>query len=67
MQAPTKAQADWLKAHKGYVRTSHLRVKFSRKGTLYPDGTLVPASGSAPVMDGNGAFGVGVPVMKKRR
>ena len=67
MQAPTKVQADWLKAHKGYIRSSHLRVKFANKGTLQPDGTFVPASGRAPVTDGNGAFGVGVPIMKKRR
>ena len=67
MNPPTKAQFDWLKANKGYARSSHLRLKFAKKGTLYPDGAFVPATGRTPVMDGNGAFGVGVPVIKRRR
>ena len=67
MQSPTKAQLDWLKKHKSYVRSTHLQMKFSERGTLHPDGTFVAASGRTPVMDGNGAFGVGVPIVKRRR
>ena len=63
----TKAQSDWLKARKNYMRTSHTRLKFTNKGTLQADGTFVAASGRTPVMDGNGSFGVGTPVLKRRR
>jgi hypothetical protein len=64
---PTTAQTDWMKANKNYLRTTHLRVRFAKKGTLRPDGTFLPATGRMPVMDGNGSFGVGVPMPKRRR
>ena len=63
---PTPAQHAWLKKNKSYVRTSHVRVKFSSRGTLYPDGSFVGEK-VHPVMDGGGAFGVGILVAKRRR
>lgn len=67
MIRPTPAQSAWLKAHPGYMRTSHARAKFEQRGTLHADGTFVPATGRNPAMDGGGAFAVGIPVKRKRR
>jgi hypothetical protein len=66
---PTAEQQAWLKANKRHVRTSHVRTsaKFTNRGTLRPDGTFVPETGRTPVMDGNGSFGVGVMIAKRRR
>jgi hypothetical protein len=65
---PTPAQQAWLTSHKDYVRTSHLlHAKTMRRGTLWPDGTFVPEAPGRPVMDGNGAFGVGVLTRSTRR
>jgi len=66
---PTAAQTAWLKANKAYARMSHVRhvVQFSNRGTLQADGSFVAESGRTPVMDGNGAFGVGIVVVRKRR
>ena len=59
---PTQAQSDWMLANPQYVTTPHDRVgRFSSRGTLMPDGTFIPATQS-PIIDGNGAFGVGIPV-----
>lgn len=58
---PTEAQHDWLRKNPRYMRTSHAYHKFVERGTLYPDGTFVPVS-KHPVTDGNGAFGVGIPL-----
>lgn len=65
---PTATQAAWLKAHPEYVRTSHVGhlARFRGRGTLRVDGTFVPEA-KMPVVDGGGDFGVGVPVMRRRR
>ena len=63
----TPEQQAWMKAHPGYVRTSHTRGKFTKRGTLRPDGTFVPVADGSPVIDGNGSFGVGVPAVSRRR
>jgi hypothetical protein len=56
---PTKAQHDWLKAHPGFVRISHLRAaKTIERGTLLDDGTFRAEGPGQPLMDGNGAFSV---------
>lgn len=66
--AITLAQKTWLNKNKSYMRTSHIpSLRFSKCGTLFPDGTFVATSPGRPVMDGNGAFGVGVPIPMKRR
>ena len=64
--APTAEQAAWLAAHPHYVRTSHLRVRCQMRGTLQADGTFVPEDHGAPVVDGGGSFGVGVPMPRSR-
>jgi hypothetical protein len=65
---PTAEQTAWLAANPGYLRMSHIATaRFSNRGTLYPDGRFVAEGTGQPVMDGNGAFGVGVPVPKRRR
>lgn len=64
--APTAEQAAWLQAHPHYVRTSHARVRCQMRGTLMADGTFVHEGPGAPVMDGGGAFGVGVPIPQRR-
>lgn len=68
-QGPSAAQTAWLRANKAFVRMSHVRhiLKFSNRGTLREDGTFVAESGRTPVTDGNGSFGVGVPVIRRRR
>ena len=66
---PTPEQHAWLRKNKGYARTSHagIAAKFTSRGTLHSDGTFVPESGRTPVLDGNGSFGVGVVIAKRRR
>ena len=64
--APTAEQSAWLKAHPNYMRTSHARYRCQMRGTLRPDGTFVPEEHGQPVMDGNGSFGVGIPLRKSR-
>ena len=65
---PTAEQHAWMKKNPGHVRTSHVRAaRFVKRGTLRPDGTFVPESPGSPVMDGNGSFGVGVPIRRGRR
>lgn len=61
---PTAAQNDWLRKNKGHIRMSHIGhvLKFNNRGTLHPDGSFVAEAPGKPVMDGNGAFGVGVPL-----
>lgn len=59
----TTEQAKWLKSNKEWQRMSHAHgVRFYRRGTLWPDGRFVAEGPGTPVMDGNGAFGVGVAV-----
>lgn len=65
--APTAEQAAWLQAHPNYIRTSHTRFRCQMRGTLRPDGTFVAESHDAPVFDGNGAFGVGIPLRRAPR
>lgn len=62
----TPEQQAWMKAHPEYARTSHVRGRFTNKGTLRPDGTFL-SQDKSPVLHGNGHFGVGVPVRKGRR
>jgi hypothetical protein len=64
---PTPAQRDWLKARPNYVRISHYRGKTTSRGTLKTDGAFIPEQANHPVMDGPGGFGVGVPVVVRRR
>lgn len=65
---PTAEQLKWLNSHKAYQRMSHAAgAKFTQRGTLWPDGRFVPEGPKAPVMDGNGAFGVGIFVPPPRR
>ena len=66
---PTAEQQRWLSANKAFKRMSHDIVgKYSNRGTLFPDGSFVREAKGKPVMDGNGAFGVGVPAsIRKRR
>lgn len=63
---PTAEQAAWLAAHPHYIRTSHARYRCQMRGTLQPDGTFVHESHEHPIMDGNGSFGVGIPLRKSR-
>ena len=63
----TMEQMNWMRLHPEYQRTSHIRGKFRQRGTLKPDGTFVPDAPGAPVIDGNGFFGVGVPIVAKKR
>lgn len=65
--APTSEQAAWLKSHPNYVRTSHVRYRCQMRGTLHPDGTFVAEAHGSPVMDGNGYFGVGIPLRRPRQ
>lgn len=67
--SPTTAQINWLKANPQYIRTSHIRqrVSYEKRGTLHADGTFVPERPGQPVLDGNGAFGVGILRQKRRR
>ena len=66
---PTAEQNAWLKANPAYTRSSHtgLTAKFTKRGTLRPDGTFVPETGRTPVMDGNGSLGVGVLIVSRKR
>jgi len=65
---PTAAQHAWLRSNKAHARMSHSKsIKFKTRGTLKADGTFIPESGRHPVMDGNGDFGVGVPVAVSKR
>jgi hypothetical protein len=66
---PTQEQTRWLRDHKNFVRTSHLGhlAKFREQGTLHIDGSFVPVSPGRPIMDGGGAFGVGIPFSPRRR
>lgn len=61
--APTQAQHDWLARNPHYIRSSHAYSRFINRGTLHPDGTFVPET-VHPVMDGNGCFGVGIPLSR---
>jgi hypothetical protein len=67
---PTAAQQRWLSVNKAFQRMHAGRRSgkvFSNRGTLRPDGTFIREAPRFPVMDGNGMFGVGVPVEVRRR
>lgn len=64
---PTEAQHAWMRAHPRHIRTSHIGMgrpggaRYVDYGTLHPDGTFVSVL-KHPVTEGNGAFGVGIPL-----
>jgi hypothetical protein len=59
---PTEAQQAWMRAHPQYKRLSHSVLGLhAARGTLNFDGSFVPED-KAPVSDGNGNFGVGIPI-----
>jgi hypothetical protein len=62
---PTVAQQNWMRSNPRYVRTSHTPARFDARGTLHPDGSFIPED-VHPVMDGNGSFGVGIPLGSRR-
>ena len=62
---PTAAQIKWMQDHPNYVRTSHTPSRFMVRGTLTVDGSFI-SEDIHPVMDGNGAFGVGIPIVNGR-
>lgn len=65
--SPTAEQMAWMNANKSYQRMSHsVSSKYVKRGTLLPDGTLRPEAPGAPIMDGNGCFGVGIPVAQAK-
>jgi hypothetical protein len=66
---PTSAQLAWLRANPDFTRTSNVAhlAKFTNRGTLLPDGVFVAERPGYPIMDGNGAFGVGILVPAKRK
>jgi hypothetical protein len=59
---PTDAQYAWFASHPGYQRISHSLGSYTNRGTLDPTGSFVPEGPGTPVLDGNGMFGVGIPV-----
>lgn len=65
---PSEAQFEWFRNNPRYVRMSHglTLVKFSDQGTLRLDGSFIPDA-KMPVHDGNGDFGVGVPIIQQQR
>jgi|WetSurMetagenome_2_1015567.scaffolds.fasta_scaffold00813_14 hypothetical protein len=66
--SPTAAQKEWLNKNRGYQRISHaVSTKFTNRGTLRACGTFIAEGPGAPVMDGNGDFGVGIPVADQSR
>jgi hypothetical protein len=66
---PTAAQHAWMQAHPQFVRLSHSRAgRFQGgKGTLRADGTFILEKPGFPIHDGNGDFGVGVPLISTKR
>lgn len=59
----TNEQHAWLQAHPDYTMIGAVggRVRYAKRGTLKKDGTFVPATRSAPLIDTrDGGFGVGV-------
>ena len=60
---PTEAQLDWMRNNPRYARMSHglNQVGWSNRGTLRADGTFIDEN-RMPVHDGNGDFGVGIPI-----
>ncbi len=64
----TGEQLAWLKTNRAYARIRHSGLAaFARRGTLRPDGTFIPESWRDPVTNGNGSFGVGVPLVLRRK
>lgn len=65
--SPTSEQIAWMSANKSYQRMSHsVSSKYVNRGTLMPDGSFRPESPGSPIIDGNGCFGVGVPVAPRK-
>ena len=59
----TGAQKAWLEKNPQYrpLGVTAGRTRFVKRGALKPDGTFVPATRAAPLIDErDGAFGVGI-------
>jgi hypothetical protein len=59
----TNEQSQWLRDHPEYRplgKTGGHSI-FTKRGTLRPDGTMVPVSKAQPLVETGGSFGVGIP------
>lgn len=58
----TPSQKSWLEDHPDYRPIGH-GTTYRKRGTLKPDGLFIPDTPAYPLKEGNGSFGVGVPVL----